>query len=49
MLFRFTKTKLSSFKVPKELVFVTTVPRAPNGKADYATARKMFESQGGKS
>jgi fatty-acyl-CoA synthase len=45
----YTKTKLSSFKVPKELVFVTTVPRAPNGKADYVTARKLFESAGGKS
>jgi len=39
----FTKTKLSSFKVPKQLVFVTDVPRAPNGKADYATARTLFE------
>lgn len=42
----YTKTKLSSFKVPKELVFVATVPRAPNGKADYATARALFESGG---
>ena len=39
----FTKTKLSSFKVPKQLVFVATVPRAPNGKADYVTARTLFE------
>ena len=42
----YTKTKLSSYKVPKELVFVATVPRAPNGKADYATARVLFESGG---
>jgi fatty-acyl-CoA synthase len=39
----FTKSKLSSFKVPKQLVFVSTVPRAPNGKADYVTARSLFE------
>jgi len=39
----YTKTKLSSYKVPKQLVFVATVPRAPNGKADYGTAKKMFE------
>jgi fatty-acyl-CoA synthase len=38
-----TKTKLSSFKVPKQLVFVASVPRAPNGKADYKTARDLFE------
>lgn len=41
-----TKTKLSSYKVPKQLVFVTTVPRAPNGKADYVSAKKLFESAG---
>ncbi|MGA0877890.1 MAG: AMP-binding protein [Ilumatobacteraceae bacterium] len=45
----YTKTKLSSYKVPKELVFVATVPRAPNGKADYVTARQLFESGGGTS
>jgi fatty-acyl-CoA synthase len=45
----YTKTKLSSFKVPKELVFVATVPRAPNGKADYVSARHLFESGGAKS
>ncbi|MFM1751634.1 MAG: hypothetical protein RL119_596 [Actinomycetota bacterium] len=45
----FTKTKLSSFKVPKELVFVATVPRAPNGKADYVSARQLFESGGAQS
>ena len=38
-----TKTKLSSFKVPKQLVFVASVPRAPNGKADYKTARDLFD------
>ncbi|MFM8564223.1 MAG: AMP-binding protein [Acidimicrobiia bacterium] len=41
-----TKTKLSSYKVPKQLVFVTTVPRAPNGKADYVSAKKLFEAAG---
>lgn len=42
-----TKSKLSGFKVPKQIVFVASVPRAPNGKADYASARSLFESQGG--
>lgn len=40
----YTKSKLSSFKVPKQLVFVAAVPRAPNGKADYVTARSLFEA-----
>lgn len=37
-----TKAKLSSYKVPKQLVAVATVPRAPNGKADYQSARALF-------
>jgi fatty-acyl-CoA synthase len=38
------KTRLASYKIPKELLVVATVPRAPNGKPDYATAKRMFES-----
>ncbi len=34
------KTQLAGFKAPKRVVFVTTVPRAPNGKADYKTAKQ---------
>ncbi len=37
-----TKTKLSSYKVPKQLRAVDVVPRAPNGKADYKSARSLF-------
>ena len=37
------KQRLSSFKLPKQLVLVERVPRAPNGKADYPSAKKMFE------
>jgi len=36
------KTKLSSYKVPKQLLAVDVVPRAPNGKADYKTARALL-------
>lgn len=43
----YTKTKLSSYKVPKQIVFVATVPRAPNGKADYVSARSQFEAATG--
>jgi 3-oxocholest-4-en-26-oate---CoA ligase len=32
------KTQLSAFKAPKRVVIVPTVPRAPNGKADYKAA-----------
>jgi 3-oxocholest-4-en-26-oate---CoA ligase len=39
-----TKLVLSSFKVPRQLLFVDEVPRAPNGKADYASAKTLFET-----
>ena len=35
------KGLLASYKAPKQVVFVTTVPRAPNGKADYKAARQL--------
>ena len=35
------KTQLAGYKAPKRVVFVTQIPRAPNGKADYKTARDM--------
>jgi acyl-CoA synthetase (AMP-forming)/AMP-acid ligase II len=33
------KGELAGFKAPKSVVFVDTVPRAPNGKADYKAAK----------
>lgn len=33
------KGQLAGFKAPKKVVFVAQVPRAPNGKADYKTAK----------
>ncbi len=33
------KTQLASYKAPKRVIFVETVPRAPNGKGDYPAAR----------
>ena len=38
-----TKQRLAHYKIPKELRVVATVPRAPNGKPDYATAKRLFE------
>ncbi len=35
------KSELAHFKAPKRVVFVPTVPRAPNGKADYRTASEL--------
>jgi 3-oxocholest-4-en-26-oate---CoA ligase len=43
-----TKQVLSSYKVPRQLVVVDEVPRAPNGKADYKTAVQLFEAAVGK-
>ena len=34
------KGELARYKAPKAVVFVDEVPRAPNGKADYTTARR---------
>jgi acyl-CoA synthetase (AMP-forming)/AMP-acid ligase II len=39
----FTKTKLAGYKVPKQLLQVERVERAPNGKADYKWARETIE------
>ena len=36
-----TKHHLSHFKAPRQVVIVDDVPRAPNGKADYGTAREL--------
>ena len=41
------RERLSSFKLPKQLLIVPRVPRAPNGKADYPAARKIFEASSG--
>ena len=38
------RKSLAAYKSPKRIVFVAKVPRAPNGKADYATARAMAEA-----
>jgi fatty-acyl-CoA synthase len=38
------RLRLSSYKLPKQLVIVPRVPRAPNGKADYPAAKKLFEA-----
>jgi fatty-acyl-CoA synthase len=38
-----TKKRLSSYKVPRALHIVEYVPRAPNGKADYVSARALFD------
>ncbi len=35
------KSELAHYKAPKRVVFVPTVPRAPNGKADYGSARDL--------
>jgi 3-oxocholest-4-en-26-oate---CoA ligase len=39
------RAKLAPYKAPRKIAFVEVVPRAPNGKADYATAKVMFERE----
>jgi fatty-acyl-CoA synthase len=36
------RTRLSGYKLPRSLVLVPEVPRAPNGKADYPGAQGLF-------
>jgi fatty-acyl-CoA synthase len=38
------KGGLAAYKAPKHVVIVAKVPRAPNGKADYGAARRLFEA-----
>jgi fatty-acyl-CoA synthase len=35
------RTMLAGYKTPKRVIVVPKVPRAPNGKADYAAAKAM--------
>ena len=37
-----TRQLLAGYKVPKELLEVPVVPRAPNGKPDYKTAKSLM-------
>jgi acyl-CoA synthetase (AMP-forming)/AMP-acid ligase II len=41
----FARKKLAAYKVPKQLVVVDRVHRAPNGKADYKWARAIVAKQ----
>ena len=36
------RSRLSHYKAPRRLHIVATVPRAPNGKPDYPSAKEMF-------
>ena len=42
------KGDLAAFKAPKRVVFVSQVPRAPNGKADYGTTKQLANDALGK-
>ncbi|MEL0041502.1 MAG: acyl-CoA synthetase, partial [Ilumatobacter sp.] len=37
------KDQLAGYKAPRNIVIVETVPRAPNGKADYRAALELAE------
>ncbi|MDP6970734.1 MAG: AMP-binding protein, partial [Pseudomonadales bacterium] len=40
----FTREHLAGYKLPKQVIFVDTVQRAPNGKADYKWAKRTAEA-----
>jgi fatty-acyl-CoA synthase len=39
------RRSLAGYKVPRLVVFVDEVPRAPNGKVDYAAAQAVLADQ----
>ena len=41
------RDKLAAYKAPRDIAVVEVVPRAPNGKADYARAKEMFAKAAG--
>lgn len=43
------KAALAGYKAPKRIVFAAKAPRGPNGKADYAGARALFDAASGQS
>lgn len=44
-LIAFTREHLAGYKLPKQVLFVDEVMRAPNGKANYKWARKKAEKE----
>jgi fatty-acyl-CoA synthase len=38
------RDRIATYKIPRQLVSVSQVPRAANGKADYPSARRIFEA-----
>ena len=47
VLARFVRERIAPFKAPRELVVVSDLARAPNGKLDYAAVRQMVERHRG--
>ena len=41
----FTREHLAGYKLPKQVVFVDEVMRAPNGKANYKWAKQRAEEE----
>jgi 3-oxocholest-4-en-26-oate---CoA ligase len=41
------RSRLAHYKAPRRIAFVPIVPRAPNGKPDYDTAKRLFEAAKG--
>lgn len=40
------RSRLAAYKTPRHFMLVDKAPRAPNGKPDYETAKKMMEARG---
>lgn len=44
-LIQHVRQKLAGYKAPRDIVVVDTVPRAANGKADYSSAKAIFDTE----
>lgn len=41
----YAKARLADYKVPKQIVFVSSLPKTPNGKTKRANLKELFKSQ----
>jgi acyl-CoA synthetase (AMP-forming)/AMP-acid ligase II len=41
------RTRIAGYKIPRQLLLVEQVPRLPNGKPDYRSAREQAQARAG--
>jgi acyl-CoA synthetase (AMP-forming)/AMP-acid ligase II len=41
------RTRIAGYKIPRQLLLVEQVPRLPNGKPDYRSAKEQAKARAG--